>query len=320
MAFRLAERGVLRRFEGRWRLVAAGAAGCELLIEQEARACAPQRSCLHTVQLITETKQHATVQRCLPLRTDTASVQLKGIKLVCPRHQVMTVSILPTCFKANIGAAAGHQVQPKWAPRPLRRRMRYALIAFCEFLLREMRDEAARVAAGRPAGGPRACDGVRLAEAAAAALDPNPKPSPGLAPEGKTAAGAGARPSFTLAAAAGGVAAPGAPPATQLPAPCQPLKRAVTFASDTRGGGGGGLDAGLDTLDAAPGAPAARLATQGAHRRVHSITALCLVGAAGGPRPLLETLGGFSDSSGGVVRRTAHSAPRLGRARSLPAC
>lgn len=41
MAFRLAERGVLRRFEGRWRLVAAGAAGCELLIEQEARACAP---------------------------------------------------------------------------------------------------------------------------------------------------------------------------------------------------------------------------------------------------------------------------------------
>lgn len=231
---------------------------------------------------------------------------------------------LLTCSRADISAAAAHQVQPKWAPRPLRRRMRYALIAFCEFLLREMRDEAARVAAGRPAGGPRACDGVRLVEAAAAALGPSPEPSSGPASEGKTAAEAGARPSFTLAAAAGGIAAPGAPPAKQLlaasapaTAPGQPLKRAVTFAADTRGGGG--LHAGLETLDPAPGAPAARLATKGAHRRVHSITALCLVGAAGGPRPLLETLGGFADGSGGVCR-TAHSAPRLGRASSLPAC
>ncbi|KAK9837303.1 hypothetical protein WJX81_005072 [Elliptochloris bilobata] len=93
MAFRLAERGVLRRFEGQWRLVATGPSSCELLIMQE--------------------------------------------------------------------------VQPKWAPRPLRRRMRYALLAFCEFMLREMRDEAARVAAGRPAAGPRACDGIRAAEAEA---------------------------------------------------------------------------------------------------------------------------------------------------------
>ena len=245
-----------------------------------------------------------------------------------------SVAIAPNEYPgAKIRAAAARQVQPKWAPRPLRRRMRYALIAFCEFLLREMRDEAARVAAGCPAAGPRACDGVRLAEAAAAAQQPSPAPSPGSASEvqapagGKAAAEAGGRSSFRLAAAAAGVAVPGAQSAMQPPAaanrpdmaPCGPgqlLKRAVTFAADTCGSDAPGSRHG--TLDLAPaGAPAARLATKGSHRRVHSITALCLVGAAGGPRPLLETLGGYSDGSG-RVRRTAHSAPRLGCASSLP--
>jgi len=37
MAFRLAAPGVLRRFEGRWRLLPAAAGSCQLLIEQEAR-------------------------------------------------------------------------------------------------------------------------------------------------------------------------------------------------------------------------------------------------------------------------------------------
>jgi hypothetical protein len=36
MAFRLAAPGVLRRFEGRWRLLPAAAGSCQLLIEQEA--------------------------------------------------------------------------------------------------------------------------------------------------------------------------------------------------------------------------------------------------------------------------------------------
>jgi len=37
MAFRLAAPGVLRRFEGRWRLLPAAAGSCQLLIEQEVR-------------------------------------------------------------------------------------------------------------------------------------------------------------------------------------------------------------------------------------------------------------------------------------------
>lgn len=35
MEFRLAQPGVLRRFEGRWQLTATASGGCELAIQQE---------------------------------------------------------------------------------------------------------------------------------------------------------------------------------------------------------------------------------------------------------------------------------------------
>jgi hypothetical protein len=48
MAFQLAAPGVLRRFEGRWRLLPVAAGSCQLLIEQEARARAPCWAVLYT--------------------------------------------------------------------------------------------------------------------------------------------------------------------------------------------------------------------------------------------------------------------------------
>ena len=189
------------------------------------------------------------------------------------------IELRPVCGR-------GAQVHPKWAPRPLRRRMRYALIAFCEFMLREVRDEAARVAAGRPPAGPRACDGIRAAEAEGAAAAAPAPPAPQADKEhGKE--GGGRRAAISLSAAAASTGGAGG----DAPGPA-PLKRSVTFAAGTR--------------DAA-GAVKGRPATAG-HRRVRSITALCLVDGA---------LGGGAPGGGDVLR--AHSAPRLGRAASLPA-
>jgi len=155
--------------------------------------------------------------------------------------------------------------------------MRYALIAFCEFMLREVRDEAARVAAGRPPAGPRACDGIRAAEAEGAAAAAPAPPAPQADKEhGKE--GGGRRAAISLSAAAASTGGAGG----DAPGPA-PLKRSVTFAAGTR--------------DAA-GAVKGRPATAG-HRRVRSITALCLVGGA---------LGGGAPGGGDVLR--AHSAPR----------